>query len=85
MAQVSPRLDLSKIEEKQIIELLKRLLSHKSKIVRVSVMDAMASLAERDKVILDEVREIVRTQMKSGAPSILSRGRKLLHKLEGYA
>jgi len=82
MAQVSPRLDLSKSEEKQIIELLKRLLSHKSKIVRVSAMDAIASFAERDKTIVDEVREIIRIQMKSGAPSILSRGRKLLHQLE---
>ncbi|HDZ00756.1 MAG TPA: hypothetical protein ENH52_04750 [Nitrospirae bacterium] len=83
MAQIAPRLDLSKSEEKQIIGLLKELLSHKSKIVRVSAMDAIACFAERDETIIYEVREIIRTQMKSGVPSILSRGRRLLHKLEG--
>ena len=82
MAQLSPRLDLSKSEEKQILELLKRLLSHKSKIVRVSAMDALASFAEKDKTIVDEVKEIIKTQMEGGVPSILSRGRKLLQRLE---
>ena len=82
MAQISPRLDLTQSEEKQIIDLLKRLLSHKSRIVRVSAMDAMATFAERDETIMDEVKEIIRAQMKSGVPSILSRGRKLLRRLE---
>ena len=82
MAQISPRLDLTKSEEKQILELLKRLLSHKSKIVRVSAMDAMAAFAERDETIVDKVKEIIKEQMKSGIPSILSRGRKLLQRLE---
>lgn len=82
MAQISPRLDLTKSEEKKIIELLKRLLLHRSKIVRVSAMDAMATFAERDETIVDEVKEIIKEQMKSGIPSILSRGRKLLQRLE---
>jgi HEAT repeat protein len=82
MAQISPRLDLTNSEGRQIIELLKRLLSHKSKIARVSAMDAMASFAERDETIVDEVKEIIKTQMESGIPSILSRGRKLLQRLE---
>jgi len=82
MAQISPRLDLTKSEKKQILELLNRLLSHKSKIVRVSAMDAMTCFAERDETIRDEVKEIIKEQMKSGIPSILSRGRKLLQRLE---
>jgi len=82
MAQISPRLDLTKIENEQIVELLKGLLSHKSKIVRVSAMDALASFAERDKTLVDEVKEIIKAQMESGVPSILSRGRKLLQRLE---
>ena len=82
MAQISPRLDLTKSENEQIIDLLERLLSHKSKIVRVSAMDALASFAERDKAIVDEVKEIIKAQMESGVPSILSRGRKLLQRLE---
>ena len=82
MAQISPRLDLTKSEERQIIELLKRLLSHKSRIVRVSALDAIATFAERDKTIVEEVKEIIKKQMESGVPSILSRGRKLLNRLE---
>lgn len=82
MAQISPRLDLNKSEEKQIVALLKKFISHNSKIVRVSAMDAMASFAERDEAIADEVKEIIKLQMESGTPSILSRGRKLLQRLE---
>jgi len=82
MAQISPRLNLTKSEEKQIIELLKRLLSHKSKIVRVSAMEALVSFAERNEKIVGQVKEIIKAQMKSGVPSILSRGRKLLQRLE---
>ena len=82
MAQISPRLDLTRSEEKQVVEALKKLLSHKSKIVRVSAMDAMTCFAERDETIADEVKEIIKEQMKSGIPSILSRGRKLLQRLE---
>ena len=82
MAQISPRLDLTRSEEKQVVEALKKLLSHKSKIVRVSAMDAMTCFAERDETIADEIEEIIKEQMKSGVPSILSRGRKLLQRLE---
>ncbi|NOX32192.1 MAG: hypothetical protein GXP56_00430 [Deltaproteobacteria bacterium] len=55
MAQISPRLDLTKIEERRLTELLMKLLSHKSKIVRVSAMDALTSFAERNESILKEV------------------------------
>ena len=85
MAQISPRLDLTNREEKQILALLKRLLSHKSKIVRVSALDAMTTFAERDETIVAEVKAIIKEQMKSGAPSIVSRGRKLLQRLEREA
>ena len=85
MAQISPRLDLTSDEEKQILTLLKRLLSHKSRIVRVSALDAMTTFAERDETIVAEVKEIIKEQMKSGAPSIVSRGRKLLQRLEREA
>ena len=73
---------MTKSESEKIIELLERLLSHKSKIVRVSAMDALVSFAQRNTAIKDEVKEIIKEQMESGVPSILSRGRKLLKRLE---
>ena len=82
MAQISPRLKYTKREERQLAELLKKLLSHKSKIVRVSAMEALTIFAERNESILKEVLEIIKMQMKNGSPAILSRGRKLLQRLE---
>ncbi|MFQ5652666.1 MAG: hypothetical protein ACE5IY_22260 [bacterium] len=82
IAQLSPRLDYTKDEESQLIELLKKLLSHKSKIVRVSAMDSLAVFADRNAVILQDVIEIIKVQMESGSPAVLSRGRKLLQRLE---
>ncbi len=83
LAQITPRLDLTKSGERQVVALLKKLLSHKSKIVRVSAMDALASFAERNESLLKEVTEIIKAQMKEGSPAILSRGRKLLKRLKG--
>jgi predicted nucleotide-binding protein (sugar kinase/HSP70/actin superfamily) len=83
LAQISPRLDLTRKEERQLTKLIKGLLSHKSKIVRVSAMDALTNFAERNETILKEVIEIINAQMKNGSPAILSRGRELLHRLEG--
>jgi HEAT repeat protein len=82
LAQISPRLELTGREERQLIELLKNLMSHKSKIVRVSAMESLTIFAERNDSILKEVIEIVKVQMKNGSPAILSRGRKLLQRLE---
>ncbi|MCL0075721.1 hypothetical protein M1O17_02430 [Dehalococcoidia bacterium] len=82
MAQVSPRLECTENEETKLIGLLKKLLSHKSKIVRVSAMDSLAFFAERNKSILNEVIKIITTQKENGSPAIQSRGRKLLKRLE---
>ncbi len=48
MAQIVPRLECSPNEERKIIETLKKYLLHKSKIVRVSAMEALAEIAERN-------------------------------------
>ncbi len=82
MAQVSPRLECTKSEEHKIIGLLNKLLSHKSKIVKVSAMDSLAFFAERNKSILADVIGIIKEQMKNGSPAIQSRGRKLLERLD---
>ena len=82
LAQIAPRLDLTKNEQKQVIVLLKKLMAHKSKIVQVSAMDALVSFSERDKSLVREITEIIRAQMKDGSPAVLSRGKKLLVQLE---
>ena len=82
MAQIVPRLECSPNEERKIIETLKNYLLHKSKIVRVSAMEALAEIAERNDKIMGEIIQIIKTQKDTGSPSLQSRGRKLLNRLE---
>ncbi len=81
MAQIAPRLAYSPSEENEIIKALKRYLTHKSKIVRVSAMESLAKIAERNRSILNEVIEIIKVQKATGSPAIQTRGRKLLKRL----
>jgi len=81
MAQIAPRLAYSPNEENEIIKALKRYLTHKSKIVRVSAMESLANIAERNRSILNEVIEIIKMQEATGSPAIQARGRKLLKRL----
>ncbi len=82
MAQIAPRIAYSPNEENEIIKALKRYLTHKSKIVRVSAMESLANIAERNRSILNEVIEIIKMQKATGSPAIQARGRKLLQRLE---
>jgi len=83
MAQIAPRLKCDPSEEIEIIELLKKYLLHKSKIVQVSAMESLAIIAERNNSILDEVIQIIAVQKETGSPAVQSRGRKLLKRLKG--
>lgn len=82
LAQIAPRLECTKSEGTRLIGLLKKLLSHKSKIVKVSAMDSLAIIAERNPSIWNEVVGIIKVQMEQGSPAVQSRGRKLLQRLE---
>ena len=82
MAQIAPRLACTKNEVNQIIKILKRYLSHKSKIVNVSAMESLAVFTQINSSILNEVIEIIKEQEKTGSPAVQSRGRKLLKRLE---
>jgi|Deesub1362B_J571_1020462.scaffolds.fasta_scaffold00010_244 hypothetical protein len=82
LAQIAPRLSYKYMEEQRVINALKQYLSHNSKIVRVSAMDALATLAERNHSIIEEVIKLIKSQLKQGSPSIVSRGKKLLETLE---
>lgn len=81
MAQIAPRLQYSAEEEKEIVASLKEYLSHKSKIVQVSAMEALAIFAERNTSMLAEVINILDAHQKTGSPAVRSRGKKLLIRL----
>ncbi len=83
MAQIAPRLKCNESEENEIIKSLKKYLLYKSKIVQVSAMESLATIAERNDSILNEVIEIINERKNSGSPAVQSRGRKLLQRLKG--
>jgi len=81
IAQMVPRLKYSLEEEKEIVDGLNKYLSHKSKIVRVSALEALTDLAGNNRAIVKEVINTIRLHVKTGSPAIQSRGRKLLKRL----
>ena len=81
IAQIAPRLKCNEAEENEIIESLKSYLAHKSKIVQVSAMESLATIAERNNSILNEVVEIITKHKETGSPAVQSRARKLLQRL----
>ena len=76
-----PRLSYTKAQEKEIFKILKGYLSHKSKIVNVNAMEALAILATKNNAILQDVKQIIKLKVASGSPAIQARGGKLLKRL----
>ena len=75
MAQIVPRLECSPNEERKIIETLKNYLLHKSKIVKVSAMEALAEIAEMNDKIMGEIIQIIKAQngYRKAIPSVFPR------------
>lgn len=81
VALLLPRLSYTRAQENNILGILKRYLSHKSKIVNVNAMEALAMLAVKNKLLLEEVKRTIKSKMASGSPAVQARGRKLLKRL----
>lgn len=78
-------LDLSEAESENIfVELSKWVLSDTSKIVRVNSMQALADISVKHENIKVRTKALIKEQMENGAPSQLSRGKKLLDKLANH-
>lgn len=81
LAQILPRLALTKKERQQVFEILVSFLDDDSRIVKTFAMQGLADIAEMDRSYLPRVVRIVEDLMSSGIPAIQSRGRKLLPRL----
>jgi len=82
VAQMLPRLALSKREQKKAVDILLKLIEDKSKIVKTCCMQALAELAEKNRQILPGVICRLTELTRTGSPAMKSRGRKLLDKLQ---
>lgn len=81
VAQMFPRLRVSKEERAVILEILRDYLNDKSKIVKTSSMQALASFAEEDARIRTQVIALLEELTRTGSPAMKSRGRRLLERL----
>jgi hypothetical protein len=82
VAQMFPRLELSKEERAVVVEILLDYLNDKSRIVKTFSMQALADFAERDASLRFEVIKLLEELVTTGSPAMRSRGRKLLEKLK---
>jgi hypothetical protein len=81
VAQMFPRLELSKEEQAVVVEILLDYLNDKSKIVKTFSMQALADFAERDASLRFKVIQLLEGLTRTGSPAMRSRGRKLLEEL----
>ena len=82
IAQMIPRFKYTPNEEGLVIHALNNYLSHKSKIVRVSALEALTDLAQKNESIREEVISTLRCHTETGSPAVQARGRKLLQRLK---
>jgi hypothetical protein len=80
-AMMFTRLELTRAERSQVFETLKHWLNDKSRIVQTFSLQALADLSKQDPSLRSEVRRLIKGKIKSGAPSVQSRGKKLLQEM----
>lgn len=81
LAQIFPRLRLTKLETDQIVTLLQGYLHDKSSIVRSFSMQALADFASKDEKLKPAVIELIKELVEIGTPAMRARGKKLLKRL----
>ena len=65
--------------EKVFQELSKWIVEDKSKIVRVNSMQSLADISKKNINIKDRTIILIKEQIKTGIPSLISRGKKILN------
>ena len=81
VAQMLPRLRLSKIERQKAVTILVMYLDDESKIVKTCAMQALVELAEQEPSLRPRVTKLVQQHAEGGSPAVKSRGEKLLRRL----
>ena len=82
LAQMTPRLRLSKRDRVRATTALLRHLYDKSSIVKTCAMQALADLASADDGLALEIKKLLAPLTESGTAAMKARGRKLLRQLE---
>jgi hypothetical protein len=81
VAQMIPRLNLTKGERARVVKMLMDYLTDQSHIVKTFAMQALADIATRDDSFRTQIIPVLVRLTRTGSPAMKSRGRKLLVKL----
>jgi hypothetical protein len=83
-AQMFSYLDLDETERDKVIEILFSYIDiDKSRIVKVSSMQTLADLAEKNEAVKPKILMKLKEIMNRGSPAMVNRGKKLIKKLTG--
>lgn len=81
LAQMLPRLELSKRDRVIVVEIFRRYLEDQSRIVKTFAMQGLTDLAQQDPRFKKLILPLIASLTRTGSPSMKSRGRKLLLQL----
>ena len=81
LAQMLPRLELSRRDRTIVMAVFRRYLQDRSRIVKTFAMQGLADLAVLDPRLRTPIRRVITSLTRTGSPSMKSRGRKLLLQL----
>ncbi|OQW32641.1 MAG: hypothetical protein A4E19_04560 [Nitrospira sp. SG-bin1] len=81
LAQMLPRLTLSKRDRVIVLALLRRYVKDESRIVKTFAMQGLTDLAKQDPRLAKSIRPLLLSLTRTGSPAMKSRGRKLLLQL----
>ena len=82
VAQMLPRLFLTKKESEVVVKILMNYLLDKSSIVRTFSMQALADIAAKHESLRPQVARLLKMLTKTGTPAMQRRGLKLLERFE---
>jgi hypothetical protein len=76
------RLELTKIERRKVITILRGWMEDKSRIVQTFSLQALANLSKQDPRLRSGIRRLIEEKAGAGFPSVRSRAKKLLKELD---
>ena len=82
LAQIIPRLSLSKNEKQELIKTFVSFLNNKSRILVTFSMQAMVDIADNDDQLKNAIYPIIKDLSETGSGAMRSRGRRLINQLE---
>lgn len=78
LAQILPRLPLTRVERGRVMARLREYLQDHSSIVKTFALQGLAELAEGDPMLESEMTELLEKVCRTGTPAMKARSRKLI-------